>query len=64
MAGDKWHRVENVAEFLSRGRKIKGEHAFTERALHWPYCRHCGLVALKNDASRRAAKEACVRLED
>lgn len=30
----------------------------------WVVCRHCGLVALKNDASRRAARAACPGLLD
>lgn len=64
MATDKWHRVENVADFLNQGRTIRGVHSFAKKVLHWPYCAHCGLVMLKNDVSRRAVKGACVRLED
>lgn len=25
----------------------------------WPVCAHCGLVWLKNEASRKAAKQLC-----
>lgn len=34
-------------------------HAFTKRILYWPYCAKCGLIALKNEASLRAASAAC-----
>lgn len=47
-----------------RGRVSRGPHAFTRRILSWPYCARCGLMLLKNDASRRAAKQQCVALED
>lgn len=59
-----WHSVENVAEFLSlRGNKRVREHEFKKRVAHWPYCSHCGLVLLKNDVSRKAAKAKCVTYE-
>jgi hypothetical protein len=37
-------------------------HAMTKKMkrLPWPYCAHCGLMALKNDASRREMKKPCV----
>lgn len=40
------------------------KHAFTLRICHWLYCRHCGLVALNNDVTRRAMKRRCPALED
>lgn len=42
----------------------RGPHAFTRRILHWAYCSKCGLVLLKNDVSRRAAKQQCEWMED
>jgi hypothetical protein len=36
----------------------------TRNPVPWVVCRHCGLVALKNDASRRAARAACPGLLD
>jgi hypothetical protein len=57
-------RVVDVAAFLRGGRRVRGRHAFTRRVLHWPYCQHCGMVLLKNEASRRAAGAVCVRIED
>jgi hypothetical protein len=54
----------DVAAFLRGGRRVRGRHAFTRRVLHWPYCQHCGMVLLKNEASRRAAGAVCVRIED
>jgi hypothetical protein len=32
-------------------------HAFTEKVLSWYYCRHCGLIKLKNEATKRAKCE-------
>ncbi len=39
-------------------------HAFTPRICAWAYCRHCGLVALRNDATRRATNRRCPALVD
>jgi hypothetical protein len=64
MTREKWVRVTDVRAFLSSGRVVKGVHSFTKRILHWPYCAHCGLVLLRNDTTRRAAKAACIQLED
>jgi hypothetical protein len=57
-----WNQVQDVRAFLAeRGsRRVRDSHEFTRRVLHWPYCNHCGLVALKNDASRIAARAKCV----
>lgn len=33
-------------------------------SLPWSVCSRCGLVLLRNEASRRAAKAACKGLED
>ncbi len=44
----------------TRGTIKRGPHVMTKRVLHWPYCARCGLVALKNDVSRRALKADCV----
>ena len=64
MAKEKWRRVTDVAAFLAGGRKVVGTHAFTKRALHWPYCAHCGLMCLRNDTTRKAMAAPCIRLED
>jgi hypothetical protein len=34
-------------------------HRMTERVLNWSYCAACGLVAMRNEASRRALASAC-----
>ena len=60
-----WHRVQDVKAFLSmKGRIVRGPHAWTKKVLHWPVCARCGLMLLKNEASRRAAKAVCVTEED
>jgi hypothetical protein len=47
-------------EFMSReGKVIRRPHDFSRRALHWSYCGQCGLVALKNEATRLAMKAPC-----
>lgn len=42
-----------------RGNRRTGVHNLTQKVLHWLYCGNCGLVALKNDVSRKALKGAC-----
>lgn len=60
----KWERVRDVGAFLSEGgTKRVREHAFTKMIISWPYCVHCGLVLLKNEATRRAAAQKCVTYE-
>lgn len=34
------------------------------KRFHWPICSHCGLVYLKNDATRRALRAGCYKWED
>lgn len=36
----------------------------TTRPVPWVVCVHCGLVALKNDATQRATRAACPGLLD
>ena len=57
----KWHHVTDVRGFLSQqGKRTSAAHSFTKRVLSWPYCSRCGLVALKNDATRREMGKPCV----
>jgi hypothetical protein len=51
---------------IPAGKIKRGPHAMTGRMkrLPWPYCRRCGLIALKNDATRAALKRECVTVED
>jgi len=37
----------------------KRPHAFTKKMMHWPMCGRCGLLALKNDATKKAIREGC-----
>lgn len=61
---DGWHRVSDVARFLAeKGERRVRDHSFTKRVLNWPYCAHCGLLALKNKRSRQAMAEKCVTYE-
>lgn len=56
------HRLtdEEKREWLnSRGVLHRGAHALTRKILHWPYCVRCGLVALRNDETRRALNRQC-----
>jgi hypothetical protein len=54
--------AHDVRAFLSRqGNKSVGVHALKPlRPLHWPVCSRCGLIALKNERTRKALKAACV----
>lgn len=56
-----FQRVKDVKAFLAkRGTRRTGTHNMSKRILSWPYCANCGRVALKNDATRKALKSACV----
>lgn len=48
----------------THGKIVRGPHQMTKRVLNWPYCSRCGLVALRNDATRIALKAQCVTEED
>lgn len=39
-------------------------HAFTFSILNWHVCSRCGLIFLKNDATRKAANKPCPGRED
>lgn len=59
-----WKAVKDVGAFLNeRGTFRTGPHRMDKKILHWSYCRNCGLIALKNDATRKALKVPC-RWED
>jgi hypothetical protein len=54
---------EETGEFLrSKGRLRRGGHSMTKRLMHWPVCAACGLVGLKNKATKKAMK-VCVTYE-
>lgn len=60
-----WHRVVDVRAFLAEeGVRSVGVHAFNRKVLHYQACSRCGLLPLKNDATRRAMREPCVVYED
>lgn len=42
----------------------RGPHSMTGKILHWPYCKRCGLIALKNDTTKRALRKVCEWIED
>lgn len=54
--------VQDVRAFLAlKGNKrVRESHELKGRVMHWPFCVHCGLVALKNQVSRDALKKPCV----
>lgn len=64
--GERMQRVQDVRAFLSSGRKVRGAHQMkgTLKRMPWPYCTRCGLMALRNDATRKALKEPCETWED
>jgi hypothetical protein len=60
-----WKRVSNVRDFLSAKGNIRtGTHNMSKKTLHWPYCANCGLILLKNEATRKAYKAPCVWEDD
>jgi hypothetical protein len=59
-----WTTIRDVRAFLAEEGTVRvREHNFSRRILHWPYCAYCGLVMLKNERSRKAAKAPCVTRE-
>ncbi len=42
------------------------QHAFTVflKRLPWPVCKHCGLVLLKNEETRKRQKQGCYIWKD
>lgn len=51
----------DAAAFLrEKGTRDAGNHKFTKQVFNWPYCARCGLVLLKNERTRKAARAACV----
>lgn len=59
MAKGSWVTIKDPDKHFAQFKKRLEPHAFTKMILHWPYCKHCGLMLLKNDASRRAARKKC-----
>lgn len=59
-------RVTDVRSFMAAGRKVRGEHAFsgTIKRMPWKYCTRCGLMTLRNEATRRAMKAPCETWDD
>jgi hypothetical protein len=52
---------------LARGRKRTAPHAWKNIKgfrFPWPVCARCGLILLKNQATRLAAKRACEVWDD
>lgn len=52
---------------LTQARKHTGVHSWYHVKgfrFPWPICSRCGLIWLKNEISRRAAKGPCVWTED
>ncbi len=64
MSKQTWYEVKDVAAFLAdKGKTRRGAHSMTRPLMHWRYCSHCGLLNLKNDATRRALRQPCVSVE-
>ncbi len=48
-----------------KARIRRGPHAMQKlKRLSWPYCTRCGILALKNEATRKVLRAECVTLED
>lgn len=42
----------------------KVPHNFNKKVCHWMYCSGCGLVALKNDSTRKRMQQSCESMEE
>lgn len=60
-----WTVVKDVRAFLAqRGSRNVGVHQWKPlKRMPWPRCSRCGLLRLKNEATRRAANAPCVTEE-
>jgi hypothetical protein len=47
----------------AHGKIVRGPHQMTQKCLNWRYCARCGLMNLKNDATRKALRQECVTEE-
>ena len=51
----------NLSKQLPDGAIGMGQHSPKNlKRFPWPVCSHCGLVYLKNDASRKRVKRGCI----
>lgn len=66
MSGHGWHRVVDVRAFLSEkgNKRVRDHHTLTKQAVGRAYCAHCGLMNLKNDATRKALRQKCISYEE
>jgi hypothetical protein len=63
--GTRYSTPAEVREFLNRtGRRVSAPHNGAGKILHWPMCTRCGLMWLKNEATRAELKRPCVTYED
>ena len=44
--------------------KLNVPHRFDRKVCHWVYCSGCGLVALKNDRTRKLMNRPCNSMEE
>lgn len=59
-----WERVSDVREFMARRGTVRtGPHNFDRKVCHWSACKHCGLILLRNDTTRKARKKPCITEE-
>lgn len=56
--------TEAAALLAKRGTQRVGPHNMSRRILHWLYCANCGLLALKNVATRAALRRPCIWQDD
>lgn len=61
MSKGSWVTIQ--IDWSYKGTKRVRPHSFSRRVLSWPYCEHCGLLLLKNDATRAEARKQCVVYE-
>lgn len=58
-----WHQetAEEKAEYekWKKRRIVRAPHAMTRKLKNWTYCSRCGLLSLKNEATRKALKQGC-----
>jgi len=64
---DDWHRLspaDTRTMLANKGVRRIRDHDMTRQILNWRCCRHCGLLGLKNEATRQALRAKCITYED
>lgn len=58
----KWVRID-PASMGEAQKRVRDSHDMGRQVLNWRCCKHCGILGLKNEATRKALRGKCVSVE-